>query len=117
MGLVLTWNTTETVLYLKKSLARLIKEKGVQEYVDAALIIRKKYPEIKFTLIGEIEPSPVAIDPENLNKWQQDGLINFKGEMKDVRPAIANTAVYVLPSYREGTPRTVLEAMAMGIGL
>lgn len=95
-------------------IARLIKGKGVQEYVDAARIIKDKYPEIKFTLVGWRDPSPAAIDIRDLKKWQQERLIDFKGKMKDVRPAIANTAVYVLPSYREGTPRTVLEAMAMG---
>lgn len=95
-------------------IARLIKEKGVQEYVDAAGIIRGKYPGIKFTIVGWVDSSPSAISVEDLEKWQQVGLIDFKGKLEDVRPAISNTSVYVLPSYREGTPRTVLEAMAMG---
>lgn len=96
-------------------IARLIKEKGIQEYVEAARIIRERYPGINFSLVGWIDSSPTAIDPEDLKKWQLDDLIDYKGKMEDVRPAIVDTAVYVLPSYyREGTPRTVLEAMAMG---
>jgi len=95
-------------------IARLIKEKGIQEYAEAARIIRDRYPDTKCTLVGRVDPSPAAINPIDLKNWQQDGLLDFKGRMEDVRPAIANASVYVLPSYREGIPRTVLEAMAMG---
>jgi glycosyltransferase involved in cell wall biosynthesis len=95
-------------------IARLIKEKGIYEYVEAVRIIKQRHPEVIFTLVGWLDPSPAAIDPEDLKKWQQNGLIKYNGKMEDVRPAIANASVYVLPSYREGTPRTVLEAMAMG---
>ena len=95
-------------------ISRLIKEKGIHEYVEAARIIKDQYDEVTFTLVGWIDPTPSAINPKDLQKWQHDGLIEFKGKMEDVRPALTDTLVYVLPSYREGTPRTVLEAMAMG---
>lgn len=97
-------------------MARLIKEKGIYEYVEAAQIIKDKYPEIKFSLAGYIdEKSPSAISKQDLNNWIESGTIDFKGFLKDVHPAIENCSVYVLPSfYPEGTPRSVLEAMAMG---
>lgn len=95
-------------------IARLIIEKGIQEYIEAAYIIRDRYPESVFTIVGWIDSSPAKINSSDLQKWQQDGVIKYKGEKKDVRNSIAEASVYVLPSYREGTPRTVLEAMAMG---
>jgi len=65
-------------------------------------------------LVGWIDENPGAIRQAELDNWTKDGVIEFLGRLSDVRPAIANASVYVLPSYREGTPRTVLEAMAMG---
>jgi glycosyltransferase involved in cell wall biosynthesis len=95
-------------------IARLIKEKGVREYVHAARIIRKKFPQIRFNLVGWIDETPSAISLEELTNWKKEGVIHYLGRLDDVRPAISDCSVYVLPSYREGTPRTVLEAMAMG---
>ncbi len=95
-------------------IARLIKDKGVVEYAEAARIVKKKYPDVKFNLAGWIDSNPTAINQSTLNNWISDGVIDFLGSLDDVRPAIENCSVYVLPSYREGTPRTVLEAMAMG---
>lgn len=95
-------------------IARLINKKGIYEYVEAARIVHKRFPEIDFSLVGWIDSSPLAINKNDLRKWQQDDIIDYKGKLEDVRSAISNSAVYVLPSYREGTPRTVLEAMAMG---
>lgn len=96
-------------------IARLISEKGIYEYVEAAKIIKKKYPKIIFSLVGYIDKkNPSAISKQELNTWIESGAIDFQGLLKDVRPAIEKCAVYVLPSYSEGTPRTVLEAMAMG---
>lgn len=95
-------------------IARLVADKGVREYVSAARIIKAKYPEAKFLLAGPLDPNPSAISPQELSVWQENGLIKYLGALNDVRPAIAQASVYVLPSYREGTPRTVLEAMAMG---
>ena len=97
-------------------ISRLIKEKGIYEYVETAQKIKEKYPKIKFSLVGYIdEKYPSAISREDLNKWIESGIIDFQGFLKDVRPAIENCTVYVLPSfYPEGTPRSVLEAMAMG---
>ena len=95
-------------------IARLLGDKGVREYAEAARIIKAKYPETEFHLVGWIDDDPSAISQAELDSWVADQTVNYWGKLSDVRPAIAASSVYVLPSYREGTPRTVLEAMAMG---
>lgn len=95
-------------------IARLLADKGIREYANAAKIIKNKYPEVNFDLVGLIDSNPTAISQQELDEWVDQGLLNFWGRLDDVRPAIAASSIYVLPSYREGTPRTVLEAMSMG---
>jgi glycosyltransferase involved in cell wall biosynthesis len=96
-------------------IARLIKQKGIHEYVEVARRIKAAHPEVKFRLAGFIDKNPAAIKERDLNSWCDAGIIEYLGHLKDVRPAIADSSVYVLPSYYpEGTPRSVLEAMAMG---
>lgn len=93
-------------------ISRLLTDKGVREYVAAAAIIKKKMPQMSFRLVGWIDENPTAIQREELQRWVTSGTIEYLGKMEDVRPALADCSVYVLPSYREGLPRTVLEAMA-----
>ncbi|MFG0704856.1 glycosyltransferase family 4 protein [Acinetobacter sp. TYF_19] len=95
-------------------IARLLGDKGVREYAESARIIKAQYPEAEFHLVGWIDDNPSAISQAELDTWIADGRLKYWGKLSDVRPAIAESSVYVLPSYREGTPRTVLEAMAMG---
>lgn len=95
-------------------IARLLADKGVREYAEAARQIKQQYPEAEFHLVGWIDDNPTAILQTELDRWIADGRLQFWGKLSDVKPAIAASSVYVLPSYREGTPRTVLEAMAMG---
>jgi len=95
-------------------IARLLGDKGIREYAQAAAIVRNRYPDARFHLVGGLDPNPDALSEEEVRCWVAAGDIIWHGALDDVRPAIAATHVYVLPSYREGTPRTVLEAMAMG---
>lgn len=95
-------------------IARLHTIKGIHEYIAAAREIKKRYPGTHFDIVGWIDGNPSVIKQAELDRWIKDGVINFLGKLDDVRPAIQNCSVYVLPSYREGTPRSVLEAMSMG---
>lgn len=95
-------------------IARLLGDKGVREYVQAARQVRERHPDARFSLVGWIDENPDAIRQQELDEWVTEGVVDYLGRLKDVRPAITDCSVYVLPSYREGTPRTVLEAMAMG---
>lgn len=95
-------------------MARLLGDKGVREYAQAARRIRAVHPGVRCALVGWIDLNPNAITRAELETWVNEGGVEFMGRLSDVRPAIADSSVYVLPSYREGTPRTVLEAMAMG---
>jgi glycosyltransferase involved in cell wall biosynthesis len=95
-------------------IARLLGDKGVREYAIAASKVKAQYPQASFKLVGWIDDNPDAIAQRELDEWVSSGALEFLGKLTDVRPAIAGCNVYVLPSYREGTPRTVLEAMAMG---
>lgn len=95
-------------------IARLIGDKGVREYLKAAEIIKHKYPMVKFYLVGWIDENPASISKDELDYFIDNKTVEFLGRLSDVRPAIAQSSVYVLPSYREGMPRTILEAMSMG---
>ena len=95
-------------------IARLLGDKGIREYVQAARVVKQKYPQAEFNLVGPEDPSPDGISLSEVLNWSKEGVINYHGAASDVRPFIEKCAVYVLPSYHEGMPRTVLEAMAMG---
>ena len=95
-------------------ISRLIKDKGVYEYLKAARIVKGKHPNARFLLVGPYDSNPSALKPEELQPYLDDGIIEYFGEASDVRPYLAMCNVFVLPSYREGTPKTVLEAMATG---
>ena len=102
----------ETVIFL--IIARLLWDKGIGEFVSAARLLKEKYPEVRWQIVGPFDNNPSAIHREDMAKWQAEGLIEYMGATEDVRPYLEKASVYVLPSYREGTPRSVLEAMAMG---
>lgn len=95
-------------------IARLLGDKGVREYAAAAQIVKQQHPDVEFGLVGRIDENPNSISQAELNGWVADNTLIAHGQQPDVKPYIADCSVYVLPSYREGTPRTVLEAMSMG---
>lgn len=95
-------------------IARLLRDKGLYEYVEAARRVRRERPEVRFRLLGQLDANPASISRAELDSWIAEGAIDYLGETADVRPYLADATVYVLPSYREGLPRTVLEAMATG---
>lgn len=94
-------------------IARLLKDKGLREFGAAARALKIKYPHVRIALAGWLDATPDSISQSELDAMIAGG-IEYLGHLEDVRPAIAAASVYVLPSYREGTPRSVLEAMAMG---
>jgi glycosyltransferase involved in cell wall biosynthesis len=94
-------------------IARLLVSKGVREYAAAAQQIRAQWPDCRFLLVGNLDETPDRIGSEELQAWQEAG-IECWGWTDDVREPISQASIFVLPSYREGTPRTVLEAAAMG---
>jgi len=94
-------------------IARLVKDKGIREFAEAAKRIKAAHPDVPIALVGDFYPSPHSLSREEFDELIACG-IDYQGFRDDVRPAISECSVYVLPSYREGTPVSVLEAMAMG---
>jgi glycosyltransferase involved in cell wall biosynthesis len=95
-------------------IGRLIKEKGIAEFVAAARLVRASCPDARFILLGGVDPKPGSPDEDEVRGWVEEGLIEWPGIVVDVRPYIRQSTVYVLPSYREGVPRSTQEAMAIG---
>ena len=93
-------------------ISRLIKDKGIKEYLQAAKIVKKDYPNTRFILVGPYDSNPSAISKEEIQYYVDKNIVEYYGETDDVRPYLEQCSVYVLPSYREGMPKTVLEAMA-----
>ncbi|HUG45795.1 MAG TPA: glycosyltransferase family 4 protein [Sphingomicrobium sp.] len=94
-------------------MARLLREKGIFEYVEAARAVRMLHPEARFILLGATDPNPGGLSRKQVEAWHAEGVVEWHGHVDDVRPWIAASGVYVLPSYREGKPRSTQEAMAM----
>ena len=95
-------------------IARMLWDKGVGEYVEAARIVRQQYPQAVFQLLGACGvANPSVIHREQIVQWEQEGLVEYLGTTPDVRPIIANADCVVLPSYREGIPRTMIESASM----
>jgi len=96
-------------------IARLIWDKGVKEYVDAARIIQKEGLNAKFQILGFLDiDNQTAIPRSDIDLWTREGVIEYLGPTDDVRPFIQRSDCIILPSYREGTPKTLLEAATMG---
>ena len=93
---------------------RIIRDKGVLEYISAAKEVKTIYPNIRVQIIGYFDTNPSAITLDDLKPYIEDGTIEYLGYHEDVRPFLEKCTVFVLPSYHEGTPKSVLEAMAIG---
>jgi glycosyltransferase involved in cell wall biosynthesis len=95
--------------------ARLLREKGVYDYVDAARLVKAKHSAARFLLLGSVDLNPGSVREAEVRAWVDEGVIEWPGQVSDVRQWIAQAGVFVLPSYyREGLPRSTQEAMAMG---
>lgn len=94
-------------------ISRILGAKGVREYAYAAIAVKKTHPEARFRLVGFFDKGPDSVSNSEFKEWVEGGL-EFLGASDDVRSDLAACRIYVLPSYREGTPRSVLEAMAAG---
>lgn len=96
--------------------SRILKQKGVREYFEAAKIVKEKYPDTQFLYVGAEDKTQLALNLDEVKEEFIDtGIVNYCGESNDVPSYIVKSAVFVLPSYyREGVPRTLLEALAMG---
>ena len=96
-------------------IGRMLKEKGIHDFIAAAKIVKQIHPEVQFTVLGEIDSSnPGALQQSELDRLVSLNIINYPGQVHNVQKWIAASHVFVLPSYREGVPRSTQEAMAIG---
>lgn len=96
-------------------IGRLLKEKGIHDFLNAAKIVKEKYPETQFIVLGAIDPHNLgALKQSELDELISSNIIDYPGHVDNVKDWIAKSHVFVLPSYREGVPRSTQEAMAIG---
>jgi glycosyltransferase involved in cell wall biosynthesis len=96
-------------------IGRLLYDKGIVEFVKAARLVKKEFPEAVFWIAGELDDNnPAALPEDILSQWIENQHVTYKGHVQDIRSIIDVSDIVVLPSYREGMPRVILEALAMG---
>jgi len=94
-------------------IGRLLWDKGIAEFVEAAKIIKAKNHKVLFGILGEIDSNPASLGIEEINAWKKEGLITYLGASENVKEIVENSKCVVLPSYREGLPRVILEASSL----
>ena len=95
-------------------IGRLLYDKGIREFVEAARLIKKQRKDVEFWIVGELDAeNPATIDKDDLVRWVEEDVVYYHGFIKDVRNIIAESDCIVLPSYREAIPRTITEGMSM----
>ena len=93
---------------------RLLYDKGIKEFVEAAKLIKAKHPKVSFWVVGDLDKdNPATVEKEELADWVNNNIIDYHGFQRDVRDIIQKSSCIVLPSYREAIPRTITEGMAM----
>jgi glycosyltransferase involved in cell wall biosynthesis len=109
------WQSKAPVTYPVTFLfiGRLLREKGIQEFVDAAHVIKSRHPSVQFVVLGDVDTNPGGIGAEQMRNWVKEGLLAWPGHVP-VQAWLEKASVFVLPSYREGVPRSTQEAMALG---
>lgn len=93
---------------------RLLRDKGLYEFVESARRVRLEIPESRFVVVGSSDTNPAAVSDADLAAWIKEGVIEHRGFLSDPKPEYETCNIFVLPSYREGLPRTNVEAMAIG---
>jgi glycosyltransferase involved in cell wall biosynthesis len=98
--------------------ARMLWDKGVGEFVEAARLLRAERPGVRFWLVGDSDPlNPAAISDDQLRQWREEGAVEWLGHRDDIPAILSQSQIACLPSYREGLPRSLLEAMAAGLSI
>ena len=95
-------------------IGRMLREKGLYDFIEAAKRVRSRFSEARFVLVGGVDCNPGSVSERELLAWVRDGLVEWTGCIDDVRDELRKASVFVLPSYREGKPRSTQEAMAAG---
>jgi|SRR5690554_758742 len=96
-------------------IGRLLAEKGINEYIASAKLVKQKYPEAEFVVLGGLdEENPGGLSKKQLDELIAQEIVIYPGHVNNVDEWLANSSVFVLPSYREGVPRSTQEAMAIG---
>ncbi len=93
---------------------RLLRDKGIYEFVEASRVIRNQYDYVEFWVLGGFDTNPTSVSRNEMREWVERGIIKYFGRKNNIYDYYKNSSVFVLPSYHEGTPRTNLEAMAVG---
>lgn len=105
----------KTITYL--FVGRLLRDKGVEDFVQAARALRQlrlDHHRMRFQIAGFVDSNPASVTAQDVAAWQSEGVVEYLGRLEDVRPALAASTVFVLPSRGEGMPKSILEAMATG---